>query len=179
MEISLETIATMTDDRCSEVWPQISEAYTPAICSEVRKRLRDFDNHPRMSLILFAKYFNGQGRDRVLRRRKQLQLQREFETVKAAVIKLFHIAEETLADNGRYPRVVAARMFMVRIMHRRGLAYPDICKRLLGHKAHASVITSDQRLRERMLAGDTFEVWDGGQFVQMAGSEILERLEKP
>ncbi len=175
MNISIEQISTLTDDQCSEVWPQIAEQYTPAICWPIRRRLNDIDS-PRKSLLLFAQYFNGQGRERVLRRRKQLQLQREFETVKAAVIKLFHIAEETLADKGRYPRVVAARMFITHIMHKRGLSYPDICKRLLGHKAHASVITSDQRLRERMLAGHTFEVWDGGQFVQMAGSEILERL---
>lgn len=178
MEISLETIATMTDDRCGEVWPQIEREYSPAICWPIRRRLNDIDS-PRKSLLLFAQYFNGQGKDRVLRRRKQLQLQREFATVRTAAIKLFNIADETLTDKGRHPRVVAARMFITHIMHKRGLSYPDICERLLGHKAHASVITSDQRLRERMLAGHTFEVWDGGQFVQMAGSEILERLEKP
>lgn len=174
MEISLETIATMTDDRCSEVWPQIAEQYTPAICWPVRRRLNDIDS-PRKSLLLFAQYFNGQGKDRVLRRRKQLQLQREFETVKAAAVELFHIAEETLADNGRHPRVVAARMFITHIMHKRGLSYPDICERLLCHTSHASVITADQRLKERMRAGETFEVWnaEAGCFERWGGERIL------
>lgn len=173
MEIDVRTIETWTDDRCSEVWPQIEEAYTPAICWPIRRRLNDITS-PRQSLLLFARYFNGQGKERVLRRRKQLQLQREFATVKAAAVKLFHIAEETLADKGRHPRVVTARMFITHIMHRRGLSYPDICERLLGHNSHASVVTSDQRLKERI--GDTFEIWTGESFAQMTGSEILERL---
>lgn len=175
MKIDLDKIATWTDDRCCEVWPQIEEAYTPAICLPVRRRLNDIDS-PRESLRLFAQYFNGQGKERVLRRRQQLKLQRDFATVKTATTKLFHIADETLSDKGRHPRVVAARMFITHIMHRRGLSYPDICERLLGHTSHASVITADQRLKEHLASGTEFEVWTG-EFVKMAGREIVERLD--
>lgn len=175
MEIDLNQIATWTDSQCGEVWPQIAEAYTPAICWPVRRRLNDITS-PRKSLIVFAQYFNGSGKDRVLRRRKQLALQREFATVLAATVKLFHVPESEIRMSGRHPRVVAVRMFVTHIMHKRGMSYPDICERLLGHTAHASVITQDQRLKERMAAGHTFEVWDGTGFVQMSGDAIIERL---
>lgn len=175
MQIDLEQIETWSDDKCREVWPQLAEAYTPAISWPVRRRLNDIDS-PRRSLLVFAQYFNGSGKDRVLRRRKQLELHREFAAVQAAVAKLFHVPESELKQSGRHPRVVATRMFITHIMHKRGMSYPDICERLLGHTAHASVITADQRLKERMANGDTFETWDGEGFVQMSGGEILKKL---
>lgn len=167
-----------TDERCAAVWNQLKETYESALERPIKLKL--FALPARQALALFAKYANGAGMERILYHRRALAAMKLYPELQTRVAKLFHVPESEIAANGRHKRVVHSRMFIAHIMHKQGMTYPEIALRMKGRfGGHSTLIEAAHRLRDDLREGKTFEVWDGGQFVQMAGDEILERLEKP
>ena len=174
-EICVEQFATWSDERCAEVWSELEKTYVSGFTKEWQVMTEKVTTHRRY-LEVFAKYANGVGRTKIEKIQRRLALTAEYEKVETRAVKLFHIMLSEISATGRCPRVVAARQFITHIMREKGLSYPDIAVEMKGRKNHSAIFASHQRIQTALEQGDTFEVWIGGRFTQMAGPEIIERL---